>query len=168
MKSLILFRHGKSDWDTEASDHERPVNGRGKKAAKAMGRLLKAIGQKPDGVVTSSAVRARTTAERAQKAGGWTAPLRVTPALYEATPFTVLKEVRAEPESTQCLLLVGHQPTWSELVSLLVGGGLFRFPTATMARVDLHIDRWRDAEYGRGELVWLIAPRLLTDGDVSV
>ena len=168
MKTLILFRHGKSDWDSGGTDHERPINQRGQKAAAAMGRFLQAVGQQPDSVVTSSAVRARTTAEWAQKAGAWTAPIRITRALYEATPFAALEEARAEPATTERLLLVGHQPTLGELVSLLVGGGNFQFPAGTMARVDLGIDHWQHAAYGKGQLVWFIVPRLLTDGDVQV
>ncbi len=66
MKTLIFFRHGKSDWDAEYhGDHNRPVAKRGRKAAKLMGRFLASTGQVPDSVVTSSALRARSTFELA-------------------------------------------------------------------------------------------------------
>ncbi|MBI4601373.1 MAG: histidine phosphatase family protein [Planctomycetes bacterium] len=166
MKTLILFRHGKSDWSTEADrDHDRNVSKRGRKAARTMGRLLELAGQAPDSAVTSSAVRARTTVELAVEAGSWACPVRVTRALYEATPFAVLEEVRAEPDATERLLLAGHEPSLSELASLLVGGGALRFPTACMARIDLAIERWKDAAYGKGVLVWLVPPKLFTEGD---
>ena len=74
MKTLILFRHGKSDWDSEEpSDHDRPLAKRGRKAAKAMGKFLALAGQVPDSAVTSSAVRARSTLEIAMEAGAGTA-----------------------------------------------------------------------------------------------
>ena len=166
MKTLIIFRHGKSDWDADnGQDHDRPVSERGVEAARTMGRFLKLAGQKPDSVVTSSAVRARTTAELAMEAGKWGAQLRVTRALYEATPFAVLEEVRAEPDTTQTLLISGHEPTWSELSSLLIGGGAIHFPTACMARIDFEVESWKDAAYGRGALVWLIAPKVFTKGE---
>jgi phosphohistidine phosphatase len=166
MKSLILLRHGKSDWEAgDGRDHERPVASRGKAAARTMGRFLSLAGQAPDSVVASSAVRARTTVELAAEAGQWKAPTRITRALYEATAFQVLEEIRAEPAATCCLLLAGHEPTWSELTGLLIGGGAVHFPTACMARIDFDVEAWKDVEYGKGALVWLIPPKLFTKGD---
>lgn len=168
MKSLILFRHGKSDWNAATvTDHDRPVNPRGVRAAQAMGRFLKLAGQQPQSVVASSALRARSTAELAIAAGKWDSALRVTRALYEATPLAVLEEVRAEPETTSTLLLAGHEPTSSELLALLVGGVNAHFPTAAMARVDLQIDTWKQAASGCGVLIWLVPPKLFTQGEFA-
>lgn len=166
MKTLILFRHGKSDWDSGArSDHDRPLAARGRKASRTMGRLLTRAGQAPDSILTSSATRARASAELAREAGGWDTSVRVSRALYEATPFMVLEEIRAEPDATATLLLAGHQPTWSELTSLLISGGVVSFPTGAMARVDLHVDSWKRAAQGTGELVWFMRPKFFTKGD---
>jgi phosphohistidine phosphatase len=166
VKSLLLFRHGKSDWsNATGEDHDRPVSARGQRAARAMGRFLTQARQAPDAIVTSSAVRARTTVELAAGAGGWTCPIRTTRALYEATPFVVLEEARAEPDATGRLLLAGHEPTWSELASLLVGGGALRVPTAALVRIDFDVEKWSDVAYGRGLLAWLIPPKLFTEGD---
>ncbi|NJL86451.1 MAG: hypothetical protein HC886_11465 [Leptolyngbyaceae cyanobacterium SM1_1_3] len=83
---LILFRHGKSDWDGDFdSDHQRPVAKRGLKAAKAVGKFLAAADQIPDQIITSSALRAKTTAELAIAAGDWQRTLQVTDALYDTT-----------------------------------------------------------------------------------
>jgi phosphohistidine phosphatase len=166
MKSLILFRHGKSDWDTPSGiDHDRAVSERGQRAARTMGRLLELADQAPDSVVTSSAVRARTTVELAAEAGRWKCPVRVTRALYEATPFQVLSEIQAEAQATRTLLLAGHEPTWSELASLLVGGGALGVPTASMARIDFDVEEWKSVAYGKGLLVWLLPPKLFTKGE---
>ncbi len=165
MKSLILFRHGKSDWDTGIEvDHERPLAPRGVRAAKTMGRFLELAAQPPDAVVTSSAVRARTAVELAVAAGNWGCEIRVTSALYEATPDAVLAEIHSEPGATQTLLLAGHEPTWSAMTSLFIGGGEVRFPTAAMTRIDFAVDRWADVRLGTGELVWLTPPKLFTRG----
>ena len=166
MKTLIFFRHGKSDSDADQGvDHERPLARRGREAARTMGRFLGLANLAPDSAVTSSAVRAQTTLELAREAGQWRCPVRVTRALYEATPAAVLREVREERDASSVLLLVGHQPTWSETVSLLAGGGSVRFPTAAMARVDLDVDSWKSAEFGTGELVWLVPPKLFGGGE---
>lgn len=162
MKTILLLRHGKSDWDAEfGHDHERPLNARGRKAAKRMGRFLAASGTLPDRIVTSTAVRARTTLEIVREAGGLTAPVRETRDLYGAGPDVLLGEIRTADEAADVLLLVGHQPGWGETVGRLIGGGSVRFPTAALARVDVEVARWRDVTFGRGELIWLVPPKAL-------
>ena len=160
-KQLILFRHGKSDWKADFEhDHQRPLAQRGIKAAKIMGQLLAAAGQEPDAVLTSSALRAQSTVELAAQAGGWLCPIRVTDNLYETTPAQVLHDINQESQTTQTLLLAGHEPTWSTLMTLLIGGGQLRFPTAAMARIDFEVKAWQQVTYGQGRLIWLLQPKL--------
>lgn len=168
-KCLILFRHGKSDWNAEfLTDHERPIAKRGIKAAKVMGKLLQAAGQVPDSVISSSAVRARTTVELAAEAGSWNCPIRVTSALYEADPLQVMGVIHQEPDTTATLLLVGHEPTWSELTAKLIGGGRVRVATAAMVQIGFEVDSWSKVEFGLGELVGLISPKFFTEGGFEV
>ncbi len=166
MKTLIFFRHGKSDWDAEYhGDHNRPVAKRGRKAAKLMGRFLASTGQVPDSVVTSSALRARSTVELAAQEGGWGCPVRVTEMLYDARPSTVLREIQAEPDETGRLLIAGHEPTFSEMIGRLVGTAAVGFPTAAMARVDFDVPSWSLADFGIGRLIWLVTPKTLKKSD---
>jgi phosphohistidine phosphatase len=173
MRRLIFFRHGKSDWSAGASsDHERPINDRGRRAAHTMGRFLAISGQVPDRVVCSSALRTRETLEVAIDAGGWDVDVEVLDELYLAETARVLEIIRRETDATKSLLVVGHEPTSSEMVRLLSAGqqmpgagAVVRFPTATMARVNLSIESWSDCDYGVGELAWLVPPKLLTKGD---
>jgi phosphohistidine phosphatase len=163
MRRLILFRHAKSDWDTDfASDLERPLAPRGIAAARAMGVALARAGEIPGLVLSSSAVRARTTAELAIEAGGWECPLEVTEALYMATISGVLGEVHRVDPAVERLMLVGHEPTWSALAGILTGGSHIAMKTASVAAIDFGIDTWRGASGGRGELMWLLSPALLT------
>ena len=72
MKSILLFRHGKSNWKAQyENDHERPLSKRGVKAAKLMGKYVFQIKQVPDKIISSTALRAKTTAELAVKYGNW-------------------------------------------------------------------------------------------------
>ena len=117
MKTLVFFRHGKSDWAAPFDrDHDRPLAKRGRKAAQVMGRFLASSGQAPDSIVTSTAVRARDTVRVASRAGGWSAPIRETLELYGAGPETILSLIRTEPDTAESLLLAGHEPTWSHAV----------------------------------------------------
>jgi phosphohistidine phosphatase len=161
-KQLILFRHGKSDWDASyGRDHNRPVSERGVKAAQAMGRQLAAANKVPDLAITSSAVRARTTLELAIAAGNWTCPIQVSDDLYEAAIEQVLEVIHQTSNQHTVLMLVGHEPTWSETVSYLTGGGTVRMPTAAMVCLEFEVVTWQQVEYGRGTLLWLLPPKLL-------
>lgn len=160
MRSLMLFRHGKSDWDTPfTTDHERKLANRGRQAAGCMGRLLRQIGQVPDLAVSSSAVRARDTLHLAANAGRWACPVRIEPALYETGPDQVLDWIRHLQDDPEHLLLTGHEPTWSGLAGLLIGGASIKVPTAAMLRIDLAIEQWSQIRPATGELRWLMPPK---------
>lgn len=162
MRTLLLLRHAKSDWDAGAGeDFDRPLAKRGRRAAALVGRFLRDVGCVPEEVLTSAAVRARTTVELAAEAGGWGCPLRETRDLYEADPEDVVEEIRGLASGARTLLVAGHEPTWSGLLSLLVGGGSFRLPTAALACIEFDADTWSGLEAGKGRLLWLVNPKLL-------
>lgn len=162
MKTLILLRHAKSDWNVEyGRDHERPLNQRGHRSAAVVGRFLAAIGEVPEKVVTSTAVRARTTVEEAKAAGGWDCEIEPSSALYEGSAMGVLDEIRRSDDRFQSLLVAGHEPTWSTLGGQLIGRASIRMVTAALVRIDFGASRWSELEPGSGELVWMVRPRML-------
>lgn len=162
MKTLILMRHGKSDWsEGGGSDFERPLAPRGIKAAKAVGRLLDKNGLRPDRVLTSAAERARHTAEIAYAAAGMAATLEIRPELYETTASAALEVIRRHGQDAAVLLVVGHEPTSSGLIGLLVGGGRHEMVTAAIAGLEIDIDSWEDLQPGLATLAFLLPPRLL-------
>lgn len=162
-KRLILFRHGKSDWNADFSqDHARPVAERGIKAAQTMGKLLTAAEAVPDIVISSSAVRAHTTLKLAMAAGKWACQTQVTDDLYEASIPQVLQVIHQASDQHQSLMLVGHEPTWSELTAYLLGGGSVRVPTAALVGLEFDTHTWRQVDAGRGLLLWLLPPKLFS------
>jgi phosphohistidine phosphatase len=162
MRGLLLLRHAKSDWQADfGDDRARPLNSRGKKAAKVIGRFLARAEQVPDAAITSPAVRAAETLRLAMKAGEWNCPVRTAGGLYGEGVSGLVAEIRTEPDATAVLLAVGHEPTWSDALGAFIGGGRLRFPTAALARIDFDVDRWRDVAPQTGVLSWLVTPRLL-------
>lgn len=162
MLSLILFRHGKSDWDRPfASDHERPLAARGEAAARCMGRFLARSDQVPDLAISSSAVRARETLKLAAASGGWDCPIRIESTLYETAPSAVLNWLQGFEERPARLLLTGHEPTWSDLAGRLIGGALIRVPTGAMLRIDFDREHWSEIDFGEAELRWLMPPKVV-------
>ncbi len=151
MKTLLVMRHAKSDWNAEyGGDHERPLNDRGIRSARIMGRVLAADGLEPDLVVTSTAVRARSTASLAKAAGGWGCEIILDSSLYGTGADAAVQSATSVADSDR-LMLVGHQPTWSILVSILTGEQA-DMKTATVVAIDFDIDAWKDLPSVRGDV----------------
>lgn len=167
MAALVLFRHGKSDWDAEpdGDDRLRPLARRGEKGASLMGRFLREAGHRPELALSSPARRAQDTLRIAQRAGGWDCEVRCAESLYSGGAPGLLAEVRAVSPDVSTLLVVGHEPTCSEVIAVLVGGCRLRFPTAAMACIEL--EQWAHAVHGGGSLGWLLTPRLVQAGAVA-
>lgn len=166
-RSLILWRHAKAaQGDDLADDFHRPLTPEGVEVSRAMGRLLTTVGSVPDLAIASAAVRTRRTLELGVEGGAWTCPLEFEEVLYETGPKKVLKHLKSKNPNVERLLLTLHEPTCSELLSRLVGGGTFRFPPGAMARVDVVAD-WSDLDGCVGELRWLIPPKLVLPPDFS-
>jgi phosphohistidine phosphatase len=158
MKALLLMRHAKSDWAADYGvDHDRPLNDRGIRSAKLMGRVMSEKGLVPDVVISSTALRARTTAELAIAAGNWESRLILDRALYDEGSRGVLSAAAGAPE-VQRLMLVGHQPTWSMLVSALTGERA-EMKTATVAVIELDLDSWGGLPEASGTMTHLLRPR---------
>ena len=112
-------------------------------------------------MVSSTATRARSTAELAKTGGEWKCSVSTSETLYGGSVAETIELIRRQADSVHRLLLVGHQPTWSELIAALTGGASVRFPTAALARIDFDADRWQEVEPGAGTLKWLVTPKLL-------
>ena len=133
MKTLTLLRHAKSDWtDTVLRDFDRPLNGKGKRAAALVGQHLRRSMPGFDHVVASPAVRVVETLDEVQRGFGRTLAPAWDRRIYMASAVTLLDLVRDLPAAAGDVLMVGHNPGLEDLVLLLV-----RCRAATCAR------RWR-------------------------
>lgn len=160
MPSLMLLRHAKSDWKADyGHDRERPLNKRGVRSARAVGRFVERYGLAPDLVLTSPAVRAATTADLASEAGSWKSKIVTVPELYGAEPNRVLSVVRGINDAER-VMVVGHEPTMSGFVGRMTGSNL-RVPTGALASLRLFYSRWADLGWGTAEVELYIRPRLL-------
>lgn len=159
MLHLMLMRHGKSDWDTGAeSDHDRPLAPRGIRAAERMGLVLRELERVPDLVVSSTALRARSTAELARISGGWGSRLILDDSLYGAGVSDALAAAAVHGGTSSRVILVGHQPTWSMTVRHLTGTPV-DMRTATIADIDVDVATWSEVPSGSGTLISLLQPR---------
>jgi phosphohistidine phosphatase len=159
MRNLMIMRHGKSDWGADAqSDHARPLSNRGILSAERMGEIIRDLGIVPGLVISSSAVRARATAELARITGGWASRLILEDDLYGASPTSALEVVARYGGDCERVMIVGHEPTWSMLIRQLTGGSC-AVRTATIADIEIHTNDWDAVGAASGTLVSLLQPR---------
>lgn len=169
MKRLLVLRHAKSSWkDHDLRDHDRPLNKRGKRDAPRMGRLMREEGLAPEWACSSTATRARRTADLALEESGATCEVVRLEGLYLAAPADIVDVLRQAPDSVSRVLVVAHNPGMEDLVQGLTGEEVV-FPTAALAVIDCEIDRWAElALNGVETLVRLWKPRELPgDGGLS-
>ena len=162
MKTLLVMRHAKSSWKEEGlDDHERPLSKRGKKDAPRMGELLKEHDLVPDLILSSSAVRARHTAELAAEYCEYVGEIGGGRELYSFASEDYLEALSRVDDDTQRVMVVGHNPGLEELLQWLTGV-YASLPTAALAVVRLNINHWAELEEGgRGELVQVWRPKEL-------
>ena len=150
---LYFFRHGAADWpDWHGPDSERPLTKDGKKEVRRVAEALVERGVETDVILSSPLPRAHQTAEIAAAALG--ATLTVEPALAPGFNVDALRALLRAHEGRN-VMFVGHEPDFSRMVEALTGGTV-SMAKAGVARVDLE-----SAAEARGELRWLVTPKIL-------
>jgi len=157
-RRLILTRHAKSSWDDPAQDdHDRPLNDRGRRSARALGDWLASRGYEPEEVLCSTSVRTRETWDLVAGAALEVRPnVRYEPGLYQATPQEMLAILRTA--TAQTVMMLGHNPGIAKFAAELPARAPldpeFRsYPTAATLVVDFQIDNWSEVKPGEGSVL---------------
>ncbi|KAA6212343.1 histidine phosphatase family protein [Streptomyces albofaciens JCM 4342] len=141
LRRLLLLRHAKSARPPGTADHERPLSGRGRRDARAAGRVLAKADWLPDLVLCSTAHRTRETWELAAAELAGLPPVRFEPRLYHPPVPQLLAVVHEVPAHISTLLVIGHNPSLRDTILVTAGDGVGRrvrqvqkkFPTAAIA-----------------------------------
>jgi phosphohistidine phosphatase len=152
---LYFLRHGQANWEQwDRPDDERPLTKKGRKEVESVAGALKSLKVRPQEILSSPLPRAAETAQIvAQKLD---IDLAETPLLAPGFGLHSLRQLlTAHPERD--LMLVGHEPDFSLALAQLTGGTV-RMVKAGLARVDME-----NPTDLRGELVWLIPPKILKE-----
>jgi phosphohistidine phosphatase len=171
MKRLTLLRHAKSGDDgTVPRDFDRPLNAKGRRAARTVGRHIRDAGLRFDAVLASPAVRVMETIDAVSDGIGRDLAPTWEKRIYLASPDELLDVVQGAPAEADSLLLVGHNPGLEQLVLLLVpdagedgdgarGDVAAKYPTASIAELTVDVARWDQVAPGSAELVRFVRPR---------
>ena len=174
MKQLAILRHAKSDWGNPGmTDFDRPLNKRGRKAAKKVGLALRERGLAVDRIVCSPAQRAKETVERFERGfeRGFESlpPVSLEPRLYMCATGTLIDVIRDLPDDAATVMIVGHNPGFHDIVlrmTLPDEQGLrdkvgANYPTGAFALIDFPVTSWADVAPATGEIRDVIVPREL-------
>jgi len=167
MKRLTLLRHAKSGDDgTVARDFDRPLNAKGRRAARAIGRYMRDQALRFDTLIASPAVRVAETLQEVESVCDLGLAPQWDKNLYLATSDELLETVQRAPADAESILLIGHNPGLEQLVLRLVPHGAdargelaVKYPTASLAEMSFPVDRWDAVTDGGGDLVRFVRPR---------
>jgi phosphohistidine phosphatase len=171
MHLLHLLRHAKSSWKDDVEDRERPLNRRGREAARLVGQHLPATAGDIDLVLCSSAVRTRETLDLVLAGFAPRPRCEIEDGLYLADRDELIQRLQQLAESQVNVLVIGHNPGLYELAVALAEPGSPRaralssgkFPTA--ARVSLCVTtRWAALGGARHRLVDYVTAASLPGG----
>ena len=161
MKTLFLLRHAKSSWkDDNLDDFERPLKKKGLGDAQLMGKLIRQREIGLDLVISSSAERARQTAQLVLMSAGLQVEVRYDERIYEAGMRRLLTLVSRLDNQANSVMLVGHNPGFEDLLKTLTGE-VHSMPTATLAGIEFDVDDWGQIKARTGRLTLLLTPKEL-------
>lgn len=158
-RQLIVMRHAKSSWDSAASsDHERPLNSRGKRDAPRVARHLASVGWEPQLIVSSDSQRTRETASLllAEWADG--VEVKFSSSLYLGGPSELGHELQHVSDEVEVLLVLGHNPGWESVVHRLSSESV-AIKTATAVLLTAECESWADAFQAGWTLESIVNPR---------
>ena len=168
-RQLLILRHGKSDWDFNVSDFDRPLKKRGKKAAQNIGSWLLLKNLVPDYIISSPAERASNTTEELCKAMQLPDQhIQYDSRIYEAYTNDLIAVLADCPANAERILLVGHNPGLEQLLIYLHKGILKIpndgkiLPTATLATLIINKD-WQSLSENCANVLSITRPATLSD-----
>jgi phosphohistidine phosphatase len=164
MKTLLLLRHAKSSWtDPTLPDHDRPLNKRGIHDAPRMGKILRHEDLRPDLILSSTAVRAKKTAELVAKACKYKGEISLNGSMYTSEVTGYCKTMEDLSDRHNTVLVVGHSPSVEQTIKMLTNSPEILMPTCALAHIRLQIEDWAEInkQKTKGQLVKVWRPKEL-------
>ncbi len=159
MKSLLILRHAQAVHFGDTSDHDRPLTEKGIHDAQRMARLFRGI--RPTQILSSTAKRAVATAEQVVQVARLSTNIQTMRGLYESDVSEHLEILRSVAAAVDSVLLVGHNPTFEQLASTLVGCPV-AMKTGALAIIALSIEHWAALNNtANASLLGLFCPAML-------
>jgi phosphohistidine phosphatase len=149
---ILFLRHGEADWpEWDKPDDERPLTKNGRKEMKRVAEFLAQLKFCPEAIFSSPLPRATQTAEIAAKR--FDRKVKIEPRLVHGFSLEKLRGIVGEVKADECVMIVGHEPEFSQVIEKLTGGRV-KLSKAGVALVEV------DHDCKSGELRWLFPPKI--------
>jgi len=160
MKTLYLVRHAKSSWEFDLTDHQRPLNDRGLRDAPRVAAYVAEKMKLPDFVMSSDAMRAKTTAFFFAQAFGINEnDIVLNQKLYDFGGSQLIQEIRACNDTIDCLMVFGHNNAMTNVVNTYGDRYTDNVPTAGFTAIQFETEHW--ADINQGKVIFSCTPKEL-------
>ncbi len=150
MKTIYLVRHAKSSWEYNLEDHQRPLSDRGLQDAPLMGAHIREKIELPQLVMSSDAVRAKTTALLYLKELGIPEEqLVLDHRLYDFGGSKLDKVIKSCDDSIDRLMIFGHNNALTFWVNRYGDQEIDNVSTAAFTAIQFKSKSWSDINYGK-------------------
>ncbi len=163
MKLLYILRHAKSDWvDFSVSDFDRTLSERGERDVPKMGDFLAKKGTLLDRIISSSAVRAKTTALKIAPYVKYSVEnIIFEQVLYLAEQNTIKYLIQNQPDEVKKLMIVGHNPGLTDIVNTLISTKIDEIPTAGIVALRFSTEKWSEISKENATFWFFESPKLI-------
>jgi len=169
IKTILLMRHGKSDWEEDVSDFERTLTARGKNDSPLMGKFLLKSGKIPLLIISSPAKRAKETSELLAKPANSKKKIEFNDSLYENSSGEIIRILQKIDDKIDTVMVIGHNPSIEEATKKLcfremksIESGI-KFPTSAIICLEAEIESWSELYPGNCTIAWFVTPKLVKE-----
>ncbi len=150
MKSITLFRHGKSSWNYDVSDQERPLKKRGIFDAEIISKQLKMNNFNPDLIVSSPANRALSTCKIFMKTFELNDDaLKIKNELYDFNGSHVIDFIKHLDNKYDNIILFGHNYAFTNIANTYGDKLIDNIPTSGCVILQITINNWNKLKQGK-------------------
>lgn len=162
-RQLVVIRHTKSSWkEPGARDFDRPLKKDRLDDARKVGKYLHGLKLTPDAVICSPAMRTRQTAElMCEKLQFSFEQVTFDKRIYESSAAEIMQVVRETEATVQNLVVIGHNPSLTHFVNLLVPNSVNELPTTGVAWLELESTDWEIYTTTPASLRYFISPKAI-------
>lgn len=154
MKSIVLMRHGKSSWEYDVSDSERPLKSRGKSDAKLVASHFIKSYKIPDQIFSSPAKRALDTCKIVMKTVGLSEnSIKIENDLYDFGGDNVINFIKQLPNTIDSIMIFGHNHALTSIVNIFGSSFIGNLPTSGLAKINFDINNWQELKKGITETI---------------
>ena len=160
MKTIYLVRHAKAEEKTiPGKDFDRALTSKGISDSIMMGKRLASMHIQPGIIVSSPAQRALQTAKIVKENINHSGELILNENIYYSKAEKLIEIIKNTEENIQSIMLVGHNPSFNELMHYLCNTNIDNISKAGIVGIKLTEKKWEKISHKCGILLFYNSPK---------